>query len=159
MCFLEKKLLWPCGWNWDVIPDYAAVSPSCTQTQRNIYVEICEIRHRVAARVRKRELCVHVCSRAVSQDQHHPGTMLLPHQRFRGFQRCIFFAIFFWTSRRIQSILEHSCSDWGVRTCFRGETVLPVNISEWPRLDHVKWEPLDPKLENIQSILQRWDQG
>lgn len=89
--FLEKKLLWPCGWNWDVIPDCAAVSPSCTQTQRNIYVEICEIQHRVATRVRKRELCVHACSRAVSQDQHHPGTMLLPHKRFRGFHRCEFF--------------------------------------------------------------------
>lgn len=45
--------------HWDVIPDCSAVSPSCTQMQRNIYVEICEIRHRVAPRVTTRELYMH----------------------------------------------------------------------------------------------------
>lgn len=47
MCF-QKNYCDCVVLHWDVIPEYSAVTPSCTQTQRNIYVEICKIRHRVA---------------------------------------------------------------------------------------------------------------
>lgn len=154
MCFLEK-LLWLCGWNWDVIPDYAAVSPSCTQTQRNIYVEICEIQHRVAPGSGDVSC---VCMPAVSQDQHHPETMLVLHKRFRGFHWCIFCN--FFLNQQEDPIHPRTFLFWlRCANALQRQTVLPVNISEWPRLDHVKLEPLDPKLENIQSILQLWDQG
>lgn len=47
MCF-QKNYCDCLALHWDVIPECSAVSPLCTQMQRNIYVEICEIRHRVA---------------------------------------------------------------------------------------------------------------
>lgn len=108
--------------------------------------------------VRRRELCVHACSQAVYQDQHHPGTMLVLHKRFRGFHWCIFCN--FFLNQQEDPIHPRTFLFWlRCANVLQRETVLPVNISEWPRLDHDKWEPLDQKLENIQSILQLWDQG
>lgn len=58
--------------HWDVIPDPSAVSPSCAQARRNVYVEICETRHRVVPGSQHMNcLCTHVAKQVECMEAVH----------------------------------------------------------------------------------------
>lgn len=116
--------------HWDVIPDRSAVSPSCAQAQRNLYVEICEIRHRVAAGSRHMNcVCRLTSSERVSGQGHESGPHVSqPATKVAVQEREVCVDVFLDQKHRIQPntfLLLFRCANAGQR-----ETVLPVNISE-----------------------------